>query len=177
MKKIIPFTIVLVLAMAACKPNAKNEAKYWANNKTELAEAVAKYPKFKTLLDNKLKEAEVIWAAAEKISKAEEKAAKMKEANAKLNELLNQFTQIKYKSKGIESSIAKLQRMKISKLRVATRDRAIRDARNALFQADTKMKTAVFTDEVSAKVVTKDVISGLISAKGALDRSIKSLKK
>jgi hypothetical protein len=124
-----------------------------------------------------MKEAEGIWEEAGKLTDEEAKAAKMKEANSKINELLNQFTQIKYKSEGILKAIDKIDDKKLTKAKDKIRDDAIEEGRNALSSVEAKMSGAVVTNEEEAKAVTKDAISILISAQGTLDRAIKAIKK
>jgi hypothetical protein len=171
------FTVFLVTLVFNCKPNSKNEIQYWENNKKDFAEATTKYPNFKAVLEVKMKEAEALWEEAGKLTNEEQKAAKMKEANSKINELLNQFTQIKYKSEGILKSIDKIDDKKLSGSKAKSRNSAIDSGRKALAEVNTKMNTAVVNNEEEAKGVTKEVISILISAQGTLDRAIKEIKK
>lgn len=175
--KVIGISLLALFVLANCKPNAKNEAQYWANHKKELAEATAKWPNFRAVLDNKMKEASAIWAESEKITNEEEKAAKMKEANEKIDELLNQFTQIKYKSEGILKAIDKIDDKKLTSSKDKIRDDAIADARKALNEVNSKMASAQVSNEEEAKAITKEVISTLISAQGDIDRATKSINK
>jgi hypothetical protein len=179
MKRYLTVTIALIAAASfiiGCKPSAKNEVQYWENNKKDFAEAVAKYPNFKDVLDKKMAEAQKIWDEAEKASGDDAKAEKMKAANEKLNELLNQFTQIKFKSQGIEDAIAKLNAKKLTTSEDVTRTKAVNAARAALKDVAAMLAAAKVTGDEDAKKVTDDAISKLIGAQGDIDRAAKSLE-
>jgi len=179
MKKLIStaaiiFTVTVI--MAGCKPSAQNETKYWENNKKDLAEAVVNYPAFKDVLEKKMAEAQKIWDEAGKLTSEDPKAAKMKEANEKINELLNQFTQIKYKSQGIEDAIKKLNAKLLTPVQNITRKSAVSSARKALDDVGSMLASAKVTGDDDTKKITGEAISRLISARGAIDRAIKSLE-
>jgi hypothetical protein len=179
MKRYLTTTIALIAAAAfiiGCKPSAKNEVQYWENNKKDFAEAVAKYPAFKDVLNRKMAEAQKIWDEAEKISGDDDKAAKMKAANEKLNEILNQFTQIKFKSQGIEDAIAKVNAKKLTTLEDITRTKAVNAARASLREVADMLAGAKVTGDEDTKKVTGEAISKLISAQGDIDRATKSLE-
>ncbi len=122
-------------------------------------------------------DAKAIWTEAEKQANEEEKAQKMKEANEKLNELLNQFTQIKYKSEGILKSIDKIDDKKLNSKKDKIRDDAIEEGQKALALVKEKMGAAAPTNEQEATAVTKECIDALISAQSTLDKAIKAIKK
>lgn len=175
MKKIL-FLLVAV-AVINCKARPQNELQYWNIAQKEFAETVAKYPAFKTILDAKMKDAQRIWDEAQKISNDEEKGAKMKEANAKLNEMLGQFTQIKYKNQGVESSLKKAGEKRLSKSDDQKRRSAMEQARKALAEIESTLSKAKPANEEEAKSATQKAISSLISAQGDLDRVMKPLLK
>ncbi len=180
MKKIIALSLffsLFVITFSGCKPTAKNEVKYWENNKKEFAEAVALYPSFKGVLSAKMEEAKKIWSEAEKISNEENKAKKMKEANEKIDEVLNQFTQIKYKIQGIERSIGDLNGKKLKPSVHRKRLEITGKAKAVIQEAGNKLRNATFTGEEEALKVTKDVIGSLITAQQNIDSFIKSIKK
>ncbi|MCB1141899.1 MAG: hypothetical protein H7A24_05390 [Leptospiraceae bacterium] len=177
-KEIFLFLLVTTIGFVFnCKPSSKNELQYWENNKKELAEASAKYPNFKGIFDAKLKLAEAIWAESDAISDEEKKAEKMKEANEKLNEILNPFTQIKYKIDGIEKSIDKIDDKKLKTADDRVRDNAIADARNTISSINSKLINSTAATEEEVLALTKDAISELISAKNKIDKVVKALKK
>lgn len=169
-------TLFCTALIMSCKPTTKNEIQKWENNKKDFAEAVMKYPAFKAVLDAKMAAAQKIWDEALKIGKEEEKAKKMKEAGDKLNELLNQFTQIKYKSKGINDAIAKFNSKKLTKTEDKVRQKAKADAVKALADVEAKLAKAKPADEADAMKITKEAIGDLITAQGNLDRAIKSVE-
>ncbi len=179
MKKVIStivFSIIIGSLIITCKPSTKGEIQQWENNNKEFAEAVAKYSAFKTVLNAKKAEAQKIWDEAAKIAKEEEKAEKMKAANDKLNELLNLFTQIKYKSQGINDAIIKLNKLRLTKLEEYKRTSAKKRARETLAEVNASLADAKVTGEAEAKVITDEQISKLISAKSDIDSAIRSLK-
>jgi uncharacterized coiled-coil DUF342 family protein len=166
-----------LMIMSGCKPTTKNEMQYWDNNKKEYAEAVAKYSVFKPYLLAKKNEAEKIWQDALKITAEEEKAKKMKEANEKIDELLNQFTQIKYKSQSLEEGIDSLSNKKLTKEENRIRVEAIDDAYRNIHEVAESMRTAKVASENEVKKLTGDLISKLITAQGNFDRKVTAIKK
>ncbi len=179
MKRYLTMTVALIAAaafIAGCKPSAKNEVQYWENNRKDFAEAVAKYPAFKDVLNKKMAEAQKIWDESEKISGDDAKAAKMKAANEKLNELLNQFTQIKFKSQGIEDAVAKLNAKKLTTPEDITRTKAVNAARASLKEVADMLAGARPAGDEDTKKITGDAISKLIGAQGDIDRAIKSFE-
>jgi DNA repair exonuclease SbcCD ATPase subunit len=174
------FTILFLIfafVFGNCKPNSKSQIQQWESNQKEFAEATTTYPNFKALLDAKMNNAKAIWGEAEKLTNEEEKVQKMKEANEKLNELLNQFTQIKYKLEGILKSIDKIDDKKLNSKKDKIRDDAIEEGQKAIALVKEKMSAAAPTNDEEAVAVTKECISILISAQGTLDRAIKAIKK
>jgi len=179
MKKFIYLAIfgcISFVLITGCKPTSKNEITYWENNKKDLAEATAAYPNFKPLLDRKMADAQKMWDEAGKLSSEDEKAKKMKAANEFLNELLGQFTEIKYKKKGISDTITKFNNKMLAKNEDAIRYKAVHTAMGVLSEVDAALATAKPATEADAKVITKDQISKLISAQGAIDREMKAVE-
>lgn len=169
-------TLFSAALLLSCRPTAKNETQKWENNKKDYAEAVTKYPSFKALLEQKMAAAQKLWDEAVKIAKEEEKAVKMKEANDKLNELLNQFTQIKYKTQGIQDAIEKLSSKKLARSEELVRQKAKDEAVKALAEVRDMMAKAKPAIEEDAMKITREVIGRLITAQGNIDRAIKSLE-
>jgi len=71
MKKVLILALASVIAVTACKKSVSGQTSQWTNNLKELAEASAKYPNLKQLLEAKATEAKAIFAEAEKISDEE----------------------------------------------------------------------------------------------------------
>ena len=177
MNKKIFFSILGLILILNCKPNTKNEQQYWTVHQKEYSDTISQYPNFKNLLDAKMIEAKKIWAESEKITNEEEKAAKMKEANEKIDELLNPFSQIKYKKEGILKSIDKIDDKRLNASKDKIRDEAIETGRKTISEITSKLNTASPANEEDLKSITKECISSLISAQGALDRAEKAIKK
>lgn len=166
----------IAVALAACKPTTKGETDSWEANKKALNEAVTAFPAFKAVLDKKMADAQAKWDEALKQTKEEEKAKAMKAANEFLNDLVNQFSQVSSKTKGVEDAIAKFNAKKLDKAQDLVRYKAVNEAQKALKEvADTMAKAKAATEE-EAKAVTKDVIGKLIGIQGDIDRAIKSVE-
>jgi hypothetical protein len=179
MKKLLIAAVITSFAFcifAGCKPSAKGEMDKWEVNKKDLLESATNWPSFKAILDKKMADAQKLWDEALKLTDEAAKSQKMKEANDFLNDLLNQFTQIKYKVKGIEDSISKFNSKKLTKVEDLTRQKAVSSARNVLVEVQKMLSTAKVKAEDEAKTITQDIISKLISAQGDIDRAIKSLE-
>ena len=172
---VIALVCLAAFVATGCKPSAKNEIQYWENAKKDFAEAVSSYPAFKDVLAAKMTEAQKLWDDAQKAT-GEEQAKQMKAANEKLNELLNQFTQIKHKSKGVQDAIDTLNAKKLTVSEDATRKKAVAAARKALGEVTDMLANAKVAAEDEAKKITGEAISKLISAQGDIDRAIKSLE-
>jgi hypothetical protein len=179
MKKFMIMAVIasfVLCVITGCKPSTKGEMDKWEVSKKDLAEATAKWPAFKGVLDKKMADAQKMWDEALKLTNEDEKAKKMKEANAFLDDLLNQFTQIKYKMKGVEDAIAKFNGKKLTKSEDSIRQKAVSEAQKIIKQAENTLSTAKARAEDEAKGITQDVISKLIGVLGDIERAMKSVE-
>ncbi|MFW5741566.1 MAG: hypothetical protein ACOC1F_14525 [Myxococcota bacterium] len=166
----------LVALVVGCGKNAKNEQQYWTNHQQEMTEFEQKWPGFKALLDVRKAKAQPMWDEAQKISDEEQKAEKMAAANAALFEgLPSKMSEIKYKSQGIESTIKKLNGLKLPKSKQSTRSDAVSRAMRAVSEVDEAMRNAKPANEQEALALVDDQVSKLISEAGAADRAYSSL--
>lgn len=165
---------VAVLAIA-CGPSSEGETKSWDSNKAAVAEYSKSWPGFKAHLEKRLAEAEPAWAEAGKLS-GDEQAKQMKEVNGMFDPLLSKLKEVSSKSKGIESTIKKLNELKLGKPEHADRTDGVADAYKTVEEVDKAMSGATpETDEAAVKVAS-DQISELISRQGTLDRLLKRVK-
>jgi septum formation inhibitor MinC len=143
MKKMMIVAVCSLLGAAACKKSVSGQISQWTRNLTDLAEATAKYPNLKPLLDEKATAAKAIFAEAEKITNEEQKAAKIAAAISKLRENLGVVLEVKSKQQGIESTITKITKIRTSKdrARQATREvSSMRSELNSIERTMTELK-------------------------------------
>jgi chromosome segregation ATPase len=137
MKKMMIVAVCSLLGAAACKKSVSGQISQWTRNLTDLAEATAKYPNLKPLLDEKATAAKAIFAEAEKITK------KIAAAISKLRENLGVVLEVKSKQQGIESTITKITKIRTSKdrARQATREvSSMRSELNSIERTMTELK-------------------------------------
>ena len=176
MKKILILALASVIAITACKKSVSGQTSQWTNNLNELAEASGKYPNLKQLLEAKATEAKAIFAEAEKISDEEQKAEKIAAAIAKLRENLGVVVDVKYKSRGIDSTIEKVTKIKTTKdkaKKAQAEIKAIRKEQDSIEQAMVALKPSN-GEELNSQV--RELVGKLISLSGRADRALKLVK-
>ncbi len=171
----LPLTLALVLG--ACGPSVDGEKKTWERTNANVKTLSADYPTFKTVMEAQQKTATAAWTAAGKAGGDEEKAKAMKAANESLSKLVNRVGEVKSKTEGVESTIAKLGKLKLPKDKSKKRSAAMAKARQALTDVSKAMAEAAPTDEASAMAALDPIISKLISAKGAASSTLSKYGK
>lgn len=168
--------VALVALVTGCGKNAKNETQYWTNHQQEMTEFGEKWPGFKALLEARKAKAQPMWEEAGKIADEEQKAEKMAAANAALYDgLPSKLSEVKYKSEAIESTVKKLNGLKLPKSKHSARRDAVDRASRALTEVDSAMRGAAPSSEQEAIELVEAQISKLISEAGAADRAYSSL--
>ncbi len=160
----------------ACKKSVSGQTSQWTHNLTELEEATTQYPALKELLNAKATEAKAIFAEAEKTSDETQKAEKIAAAIDKLKENLGIVLEIKYKLKGIDSTIDKVTKVKTTKDRAnrATSEiKAIRAEQDSIEKAMSALRPKT-GEELNTQ--GKELVSKLISLSGRADRVLKLVK-
>lgn len=169
-----------VLAFSAflvgCKPSAKNEEQYWNNHQKNSAEYSARWPGFKQVLEAQKAKAQPVWEEAAKISDEKLKAEKMKEANEIFGKLVSRMGEVKYKIEGIESTISKLNQLKLTKTQDSRRKEAVAAAYETLDDVNAALNKVEPASYEEAESALKPQISSLISAQGSIDRAYDALK-
>jgi DNA repair exonuclease SbcCD ATPase subunit len=176
MKKIWILALVLAVTIGACKKSVSGQTSQWTHNLAELDEAITQYPALKELLTAKATEAKAIFAESEKISDETQKAEKIAAAIDKLKENLGVVLEIKYKLKGVDSTIEKVTKVKTTKDRAnrATSEiKAIRSEQDAIEKALSALKPKT-SEELKAQC--KELVSKIISLSGRADRVLKLVK-
>jgi len=171
-------TFTLTLAGAqGCSPSTKNEEQYWTVHQTEITEYGTRWPGFKALLAARLAQARPAWEAALAIGNDKEKAQRMHDANALLADgLLTRLGEVKYKSKGIDETIDKINGLRLPMSRAGDRDEAVASAQRSVSDVERAMVAAHPASEAEAMTLLEEQISKLISDGGAADRAYKRLK-
>jgi len=174
------FTTTFVLALAgamSCSPSTKNEEQYWTVHQAEVAEYGGRWPGFKVLLAARLDQARPVWEAALAIGSDKEKAQKMHEANGLLADgLLARLGEVKYKSKGIDQTVEKINGLKLPMSRAGERREAVASAQRSVDDVERAMVGARPASEPEALKLLEEQISKLISDGGAADRAYTRLK-
>lgn len=177
MKKILVLTSAL-LVFSACKPSVKNETNKWSHNQKNIQTALLKYTKFSSLVSPKLAQAKEDWKKAEAISSEEEKAEAMKAVNKQFaSGIMNQLTQVIYKSESIDDGIKGVLKNRIPRKVSKKVNAKITSARKKQSEARGIMYSADTSTEESATVSTKKAISKLISASSDVNSAKKLAKK
>src|SRR5262245_4601550 len=137
-------TFALSLAGAlGCSPSPKNEEQYWTVHQTEISEYGGRWPGFKGLLAARLEKARPAWEAALAIGNDKEKAQKMHDANALLADgLLARLGEVKYKSKGIDETIEKINGLRLPTSRAGERQEAVASAQKSVNDVERAMVAA-----------------------------------
>jgi len=175
MSFILAIGLVSAFLFIGCGPKVENELKYWENHKKDMAEAKEKYPNFAKVIDARFAVAEKMFNDANAL-KGEEQAKALKAANEKLDEVVGQFSQIKYKTEGVEKSLKKLNDLKLTEPAHSNRNKASAAAYGGLSEVATSISKATPATEEEALKVTKDAISKLISLQGDVDRAVSAAK-
>ena len=174
------FTTTLALSLlgaTGCGPSTKNEEQYWTVHQAEVAEYGGRWPGFKTLLAARLEKARPAWEAALTVGGDKEKAQKMHEANALLADgLLTRLGEVKYKSKGIDGTVEKINSLKLPMSRAGERREAVVSAQRSLDEVERAMVGARPANETEALKLLEEQISKLITDGGAADRAYTRLK-
>jgi hypothetical protein len=174
------FTTLFVLSLAGaigCSPSTKNEEQYWTVHQTEIGEYGGRWPGFKALLAARLEKARPVWESALAIGSDKEKAQKMHEANGLLADgLLSRLGEVKYKSKGIEDTIQKINGLRLPASRAGERREAVASAEQSVAAVESAMVAARPANETEALALLETQISKLISDGGSADRAYTRLK-
>jgi hypothetical protein len=168
--------VVTSIALVGCSPSTKNESQYWENHKQSVKEYGTKWPGFKGVLDERMKKAEPIWDAAQKLSDDKAKAQKMQEANETLKGLVGKLDEVKYKSEGIVGTVGKINGLKLPKSQASDRRDAVDAANKVLSGVESAMQAAAPKTDQEAIAILDEQISKLISGQGAADRALTSLQ-
>ncbi len=176
MKKIWIIAVVAVFSANFCKKSLAGQKSQWENNLKDLDEAVTQYPKLKSLLMAKATEAKAIYAEAEKTGGDEQKAEKIAAAIAKLNENLGVVVEIKYKLKGIDSTIEKITKVKTSTDRANRATAEIKAIRSeqATIESDFSALRPENSEELNKQA--REIVGRIISLSGRADRALKLVK-
>lgn len=169
------FVIPVLLFASGCSPTTEGETKSWERHNKNAQEYATKWPGFKTVIEGEITGAKKVWDEAAGISDKEAKAAKMKEANEQLGKLVNRLGEVKYKAEGIEETIAKINKLKLSKTKDRTRSSKTDELHKILNGVNDAMTAAAPADKAAAMALLDDQVSTLISAQGKADRAYKSL--
>jgi hypothetical protein len=169
------FSLMAALFLLACGPSTEGETRSWERNKKQAAELSATYPTFKTALAAEEKKAKEAWDAAGKEGDEKIRATKMKAANEVVGSLVNRVNEVKYKIEGIEKTIGKLGKLKLSGVRADARKANMTSARAAIDKAKAAMAAANPANGGAAMVLLKPIIGDLISAQGTANRKLKAL--
>ena len=171
-------TFVLALAGATgCSPSTKNEEQYWTVHQAEIAEYGGRWPGFKAPLAARLEKARPVWEAALTIGSDKEKAQKMHEANGLLADgLLTRLGEVKYKSKGIDETVEKINGLRLPMSRAGERREAVASAQRSVDDVERAMVAARPASETEALKLLEEQISKLITDAGAADRAYTRLK-
>ena len=174
------FTAAFVLSLAGaagCGPSTKNEEQYWTVHQAEVAEYGGRWPGFKALLAARFEKARPAWEAALAIGSDKEKAQKMHEANGLLADgLLTRLGEVKYKSKGIEGTVAKINALRLPMALAGDRREAVASAQRSVDDVERAMVAARPASETEALKLLEEQISKLIADGGAADRAYTRLK-
>jgi hypothetical protein len=173
---IVTFALSLAIALG-CSPSTKNEEQYWTVHQTEITEYGGRWPGFKGLLAARLEKARPAWEAALAIGNEKEKAQRMHDANALLADgLLARLGEVKYKSKGIDDTIDKINGLRLPMSLAGARKEAVASAQQSVTDVEQAMAAARPASEADALALLETQISKLIEDSGAADRAYKRLK-
>lgn len=175
-KILFPFMLFFSL-LVACSPSAKNELQYWENNKKAAAEFNTSYPAFKTYIDENLKAATPVAEAAIKLTDEKKKAEELQKANKTINDgAIGRLSEIKSKKEGLNKTIEKLDKLKLTKDKSKKRKKAMNAASEAISNVDKALAEAKPEDKAGAMTILKAQVDALISAQSSADRVYNSVK-
>lgn len=168
----------LALAFAlACAPSTKGETQQWERNKAAVVEYSASWPGFKTVLDAKLVAAEPAWTSALAVSGEEEKAKAMDAANDLFDPIMGKLRQVKSKKEGIESSLTKLENVRLNTSKHQERRAELAaEAYETLTGIEEAMAAATPADEAAAVVIADEQIGKMIGLASRVDSMYKKYK-
>lgn len=162
--------------VGACSPNAESEIKHWQHQQQAVVDYGTRWPGLKEVLESQKAKAQPIWDEASKLADAKQKAEKMKQANEVLAALVNKIDQVKYKSEAVQSGIAKLNGLKLTRSQDSQRQTAIDEANHALEEVESAMRGATPKMMGEAEQTLDAQVDRLIAANGTLDRAYNALK-
>jgi hypothetical protein len=174
------FTTTFALSLAgalSCSPSTKNEEQYWTVHQAEIAEYGGRWPGFKGVLAARLETARPAWEAALAVGNDKEKAQRMHDANGLLADgLLTRLGEVKYKSKGIDETIEKINGLRLPLSRAGARQEAVASAQQSVDDVERAMVAARPASETGALTLLEEQISKLITDSGAADRAYNRIK-
>lgn len=169
------FAIFLLIGMVACKATNESEDRGMNNNRKNVEKLKEKYPSLADLLDNKLKEAEKLYAEADKISDEKEKIEKKKEANAVFETtFMRDLSAIEYKMGSLEKELKAMSKKKYPKKVLDKVNKGVDKAYTLL--ADIKNDLANGGTEEELAPVLRKRTSELISMQSTVKRLSKEGK-
>lgn len=173
--------IVLVLAamfmIYACGTSVESQQKTWESNKSAVEGLKAEYPAFKTVLDEKLKKAQVIMDEAQGLSDEDAKIKKMQEANAVFNKgFIGDLKKVKTESAKIDQKIAEIDKLKIDGSIKTDPANTIRMAKESKRKAEDMLKTSTVSNEAQANTIAANALTEINNAVKNLDGIIGQAK-
>jgi|GEM_PF-1847911 len=177
--RIVPHTLVAAvtaLTLVACAASKEDRVKGWTNAQAKADSLIKLHPNFKSVIELKKKDATAAWAKAEKVSDEKEQVEAMGTAITTLSKLTNRIAEVDSKLEGLNEDITKLSKMKILVKNKQRRLDGLNDAYEATSKVNNAMTSAKPTTEEEAMGILDEQVGILISAQGAVDRTIRAVE-
>jgi hypothetical protein len=169
--------LICTFFLGACSPSAEGEAETWTRNQGLVSQYAGEFSGFKVVLESDQKSAKARWSEAEGMDDEKAKAEKMEEINDHQAQLLQKFEEIQTKSDAIESTVGKLNKLKLSGAKKSKRADVVKSVKETRENVAAAMQSATPKDRAAALGVLEAQASAITGAWSKANRTLSSLKK
>jgi hypothetical protein len=169
--------VICALFLGACSPSAEGETETWTRNQGLVSQYAGVYSGFKTVLEADQKKAQSMWAEAEGVEDEKTRAAKMEETNKYQAGLLQKFEEIKSKTDSIDTTLGKLNKLKLSGAKKSKRASVVKEVQAASDAVSIEMNAAAPKDRAEAQGILEKQASAITAAWSKANSTLSSLKK
>jgi chromosome segregation ATPase len=175
MKNVCFFLLAAIALLTGCKATVEGETNAWKSNVQNIDKLGVKYPNFKTLLQQSLKEAQPLWDAAQKVSGDEPKIQAMKGANAVVRApYIASLDGFEDKVRGLRDRGADAQR----KIKDPTFGASLASqAQNTASSVDNRLRSANPASIAEANVLLEGLSKEIADTRSNLDKALEAVEK
>lgn len=174
MKNVCFFLLAAIALLTGCKATVEGETNAWKSNVQNIEKLSVKYPNFKTVLQQSLKEAQPLWDAAQKVSGDEAKIQAMKGANGVLRApYVASLDGFEDKLRGLRDRGADAQR----KIKDATGAALASQTTNTANSIDSRLRAANPVSPAEASVLLEGLSKEIADTRSILDKALEAVEK